>query len=156
MLHHDLKPSNIMLARHPIEGEVAKVLDFGTASLLSRYGGSQTGIAGTPLYIAPELTRREVATPASDLYSLGIVAFELVTGHPPFRGETAVETMMMHQSKELPPLPDEVALSPLGEFINWATAKERSVRLADVTSAKLTLTGERRVAFARFQLRSGL
>lgn len=147
VVHRDIKPSNVMLANHPLERHAIKVLDFGTAALRDALGRSgDGGIVGTPLYMAPELTQNAPATAASDLYSLGILAWELVMGRPPFVGESAVETMMMHVSRPVPALHSRLALSPIGEFVAWTTQKDPTVRLADVESARLILSGERRMA----------
>lgn len=92
-LHRDIKPENIFLARTPT-GEVVKVLDFG---LMKAVGTSRTssattasgGIAGTPCYMAPEILSGERASPASDVWALGVVAFEMLTGGYPSVDQTA-------------------------------------------------------------------
>jgi eukaryotic-like serine/threonine-protein kinase len=82
IVHRDLKPSNIMLTRHGV-----KVVDFGLAKLSSETGITETGrILGTPAYMSPEQSEGRAPTPASDLYSLGLVLHEMATGKLPSRG----------------------------------------------------------------------
>ncbi len=100
VVHRDLKPSNVMIAN----GEV-KVLDFGIAKVLregTEYNTlTQTGeIFGSPYYMSPEQCLGKSVDLRSDVYSLGCMLFEALTGAPPFVGETAVATMLKHQSQE--------------------------------------------------------
>jgi len=110
IVHRDLKPDNVFLVSDPDLGERAKVLDFGVAKLLDAANDAaqytQTGaLMGTPLYMAPEQAQaaRSIDERA-DLYSLGCILYELLTGQPPFRGEGAGEiiTMQMFDTPELP------------------------------------------------------
>jgi serine/threonine protein kinase len=108
VLHRDLKPSNIMIMR--VDGaEEVRIMDFGIAKVLDdTVSGAQqltkTGEAiGSPLYMSPEQCRGAKLDVRSDLYSLGCVMYESVTGAPPFLGGSSLETMMMHLEKE--PLP---------------------------------------------------
>ena len=86
LVHRDIKPANIALA-----GGGVKVLDFGIARADGPGGGTRTlGVVGTAAYLSPEQAAGEVAGPQSDLYALGCVLFEMLTGTPPFTGESAV------------------------------------------------------------------
>lgn len=105
IVHRDIKPSNIMLTTPGLdsENEHVKVLDFGIAKLLHR--GSDTDaltrtgeIFGSPLYMSPEQCAGRPVDHRSDIYSMGCVMFEVLTGAPPFSGETSLATMMIHQS----------------------------------------------------------
>jgi tRNA A-37 threonylcarbamoyl transferase component Bud32 len=92
-LHRDIKPENIFLATTPT-GEVVKVLDFGLAKAFGISGMSSTttaaaGIAGTPCYMAPEQLSGERPGPSSDVWALGVVAYEMLTGAHPFAPATA-------------------------------------------------------------------
>jgi serine/threonine-protein kinase len=101
ILHRDLKPENVMLVPEQQGSERAVVMDFGLAK--ERMAGSevtrltQTGIVlGTPEFMSPEQIRGKPLDPRSDVFSLGVLAFELLTGRLPFEGNTAQETMVAH------------------------------------------------------------
>jgi serine/threonine-protein kinase len=100
VVHRDLKPSNIMLL---LDG-TAKVMDFGIARA-RRFGGMTTtgGFLGTPDYVAPETIEGGVTEPRSDLYALGAVFYELLTGRRPFTGDTAFAILQKHCREEPPP-----------------------------------------------------
>ncbi|MBC7997380.1 MAG: serine/threonine protein kinase, partial [Leptolyngbya sp.] len=119
IVHRDIKPSNIMLP-DPTQtpAGTVKILDFGIAKFTQDGGESQaltkTGeIFGSPLYMSPEQCSGSNVDHRSDVYSLGCVLFETLTGTPPFIGETALSTMMKHQSAPIPTL-KEASLG--GEF----------------------------------------
>ena len=110
VIHRDLKPSNIMLER---SGGV-KVMDYGIARSTHLEGVTLTGyFMGTPHYSAPEAIEAK-AEPRSDLYSLGIVFFEMLTGSLPFRGGNVLE--VLHHQRETPP--------PVPSSVNYALSKE--------------------------------
>lgn len=100
IIHRDIKPENIMLAP---TGEV-KVADFGLARVVDQADGVQTtqiGITmGTPLYMSPEQAEGKAVDPRSDMYSLGVTAYHMLTGNPPFRGETALSVAVQHLKRE--------------------------------------------------------
>jgi len=105
IVHRDLKPSNILI---DAQGQ-ARVSDFGLARAAADEDAPATTtgvIAGTPSYMSPEQAagRRDEVGPASDIYSLGAVLYELLTGRPPFREETPMDTVLMVISRD-PPLP---------------------------------------------------
>ncbi len=107
VIHRDLKPSNIMLVSKKAESdpEVVKVVDFGIAKLtgvdeFNQQTLTKTGeIFGSPLYMSPEQCMGIAVDHRSDLYSLGCVLYEALTSAPPFMGESALSTMMKHQSE---------------------------------------------------------
>jgi len=104
LVHRDIKPGNLLITR---DGQV-KVTDFGIASVARGAALTSTGIlVGTPGYLAPERVAGGPATPASDLYSLGMVGYECLTGAPPFRGP-ALQVAEAHLRCPLPPLPATV------------------------------------------------
>ncbi|HEY9713682.1 MAG TPA: serine/threonine-protein kinase, partial [Chroococcales cyanobacterium] len=112
VVHRDIKPGNIMLVRGlPLEQEGSvKVLDFGIAKIMGSEDGeiqalTRTGeVFGSPLYMSPEQCSGEHVDHRSDIYSLGCVLFEALTGTPPHVGANALRTMMLHQSDTTPTL----------------------------------------------------
>jgi hypothetical protein len=106
MIHRDIKPGNLLLA----PGGTVKITDFGIAHTIGSAPLTTTGeLIGTPGYLAPERAMGEQATPASDLYSLGMLAYECLAGTPPFRG-SPLEVALAHRDRPLPPLPPSVAI----------------------------------------------
>src|SRR5262249_19188951 len=109
VVHRDLKPSNILLqtdagaaADGPLAGAIPKVADFGLARAMDADASlTATGLTvGTPEYMAPEQAAGAEAGPAADIYALGAVFSRLVTGQPPFRGDTAMEVLQALASAE--------------------------------------------------------
>ena len=104
VVHRDIKPENIMLTAG---GEV-KVADFGLARLTEAADGvelTQSGLTlGTPLYMSPEQVQGRPLDPRSDLYSLGVTCYQMLSGTPPFDGETALSVAVQHLNKEPEPL----------------------------------------------------
>lgn len=103
VIHRDVKPGNVMID----EEGTPIVTDFGIAKVAATKGLTQTGTTiGTPAYMSPEQCEARDVTPASDQYSLGAVAWEMLTGKTPFGGDSAVQTMYKHCHEPLPPLQD--------------------------------------------------
>jgi serine/threonine-protein kinase len=126
MIHRDIKPANLLLA----PGGTVKITDFGIAHTIGSAPVTASGeLVGTPGYLAPERAMGERATPASDLYSLGMVAYECLSGAPPFRG-TALEVALAHRDRPLPPLPP-TARDDVCAFVMRLTAKDPACRLND-------------------------
>ncbi len=126
LVHRDIKPGNLLLT---CDGRV-KVTDFGIAHAAGSAPITAPGIVmGTSLYMAPERIAGGPGTPASDLYSLGIVMWECLLGQPPFRG-TSPDVMAAHLHQALPPLPAWVP-APVCELVARLTAKDPAYRLSD-------------------------
>ena len=109
VIHRDLKPSNVFVVREPSGVRYAKLLDFGLAKQGPLGGGitpqSQVSmVVGTPGYMPPEQARGDPVSPQTDLYSLGVVAFEMLTGQTPFAGKTFFD-VVAKQTREPPPPP---------------------------------------------------
>ena len=104
-MHRDVKPANILVR----EDGVVKLTDFGIARAMDAIGHTRVGeMLGTPNYISPEQAVGEQATGASDLYALGVVAHEMLTGTRPFDRGTPIATAMSHVNEAPPPLGDDV------------------------------------------------
>jgi len=106
-IHRDIKPANLFLTLSPSLGDCIKVLDFGLVSLRTSQPQAITSpniVMGTPEYMAPEISRGEPARAGSDLYSLGCLAFWLLTGQEVFPRKSPLETMIAHQHAH-PPRP---------------------------------------------------
>ena len=99
IIHRDLKPQNILID----ENGVTKITDFGIAVALSENALTQTNtVLGSVHYLSPEQVRGGMATKQSDIYSLGIILYELLTGTVPFKGETAISIAIKHFQSDIP------------------------------------------------------
>jgi serine/threonine protein kinase len=130
VVHRDIKPSNILMDKH---GE-ALLTDFGIAKVMQDTGGTQltgTGsILGTPEYMSPEQAEGVSVDHRSDLYSLGVVLYELLTGQPPYQAKTPLAVVLMHVKEPLP-LPHTInpnVAEPLEQVVLKAMAKNRNQR----------------------------
>src|SRR3982751_1971401 len=132
IVHRDVKPQNVLVDE---EGS-AKVTDFGIARTLDQEGLTADGrVLGTTDYVSPEQALGHAVTGQSDLYSLGIVLFEMLTGDVPFKGDNQVAVAMKHVREQLPYVQvrrPEVS-NALAAVLDHATAKETERRYADDT-----------------------
>jgi serine/threonine-protein kinase len=157
VIHRDLKPGNIFVVQRKHAPPVVKVLDFGIAKLAAeaiedeedeQQTLTKVGVMiGTPRYMSPEQCDGAKLTPASDVYSLGIILYEMLTGTTPFSGSTALAIAMKH-SKEVPRAPREFVASipaPLEEVVLHALEKNPGDRPPDAGAFRRELyeTAER-------------
>lgn len=151
VIHRDIKPNNIMLLDDVPEGidTGVKILDFGIAKLAQREGGeiqalTRTGeIFGSPLYMSPEQCLGTKVDHRADIYSLGCVLYESLTGTPPFVGENALATMMLHQTAPIPTLkevpPNKHYPPELERLVQLMLAKNPDDRLQHISDAAFQL-----------------
>lgn len=131
IIHRDLKPQNILID----ENKNVKITDFGIAVAVSQDSLTQTNtLMGSVHYLSPEQARGSIATKQSDIYSLGIILFELLTRKVPFEGETAVSIALKHFREEIPSVREQNKEIPqaLENVIIKATAKEPAERYSSV------------------------
>ncbi|KRM96571.1 serine threonine protein kinase [Liquorilactobacillus aquaticus DSM 21051] len=131
IIHRDLKPQNILIN---VNGQV-KITDFGIALVTSEYSLTQTNtLMGSVHYLSPEQARGSAITKQSDIYSLGIILFEMLTGRVPYQGETAVSIALKHFQNEMPSVRDFDKHIPqaLENVVLHATAKGLADRYTSV------------------------
>jgi eukaryotic-like serine/threonine-protein kinase len=141
IVHRDVKPENIMITR---EG-VVKVADFGLARAYADAQITEAGtVTGTVQYLAPEQLQGEPADPRTDLYALGIVAFELLTGRLPFTGETPMAIAYKHVNERIPTPSSRNAAVPkvLDAWVASMTEKQRELRPESAAEARRDLLDE--------------
>jgi len=150
VIHRDLKPDNVFLIEVPGEPPRVKLLDFGIAKLANDEHHVERTLAGemvgTPQYVAPEQARGVVIDHRADIYSLGVVLYELITGQPPFQADNAAEMIAKHLIDPAPEpslLRDETP-EPLDDLVTAMLAKHPSGRpsLADVQATLKRVRGE--------------
>lgn len=147
LVHRDIKPGNLLLG----PADQVKITDFGICHAAGSAPVTGTGtLLGTPGYLAPERVAGQAARPASDLYSLGVVAWECLAGAPPFTG-VPIEVAIAHRDRPLPPLPATIpagvaalvaeltAKDPLARPRSAGLAAEQAGRLRDALNSQSTL-----------------
>lgn len=133
VIHRDIKPGNILLD----EDGNAYLADFGIAKDLLNINGNRTSpdaVVGSLDYISPEQARGEPVTPRTDIYSLGVTLYEMITGEHPFKASSSIERLYKHINDPLPGirnLPDDVR-DTINHIIQTATAKDPEKRYPDV------------------------
>lgn len=115
VVHRDIKPGNIFITPLPDRSWRIKVLDFGIAKVAGvRAATAPDTVLGTPGYMAPEQITGNPVSPATDLYALGILAYETLAGRPPFQGNTTAEVLDLHLDVPPPPLSSFAPNVPVG------------------------------------------
>ncbi len=147
VVHRDIKPGNIILTTDLTGAETAKIVDFGIAKMIGTDDSqnlTQTGeVFGTPLYMSPEQCLGRKVDARSDLYSLGCVLYECLSGKPPFAGSSSLETIMMHVNGALPAFDNKIISVQLKSVLLKTLSKkpeERFQSASDLTEA-LTQVG---------------
>lgn len=149
IVHRDLKPQNLKVT----PGGQVKIMDFGISCSAGGLKLSETGFLGTPYYISPEQAETSILDVRSDIYSLGVVLFEMLTGKVLFDGNSPLEIAMKHVRQPVPPVDlYRKDLSPqLRKFLNKCLAKDPSdrfqtpndmMRAVDIVSQDMELGGE--------------
>ncbi len=135
VIHRDLKPANIFLVRHGDEDDFVKVLDFGLVKNLGDKSEdlTQTGLfMGSPKYMSPEQIRGETVDGRADVYALGVIMYEMLTGKVPFDRPSSVNILMAHVNEAVPPMretnPDAAVPSLLEQIVMKAVAKKPEER----------------------------
>lgn len=127
LVHRDIKPGNLLITSDGI----VKVTDFGIAKAAEAVPLTRTGmVVGTAQYVSPEQARGKTVTASSDIYSLGVVGYELLTGQRPFNGESSVSVAIKHISEEPPELPDWLS-EETRELISICLRKDADQRYAN-------------------------
>jgi len=144
IVHRDLKPANVFIVRAPDGSEYVKLLDFGLARDTRQKSGTETGITlGTPHYMSPEQAMRpRLVTPASDVWSVGVMMYEVLSGHMPFDGET-LHAVVLHAATQqhLALIEREPTLNArLSELVEECLSKEPTERPADASALMERLT----------------
>lgn len=130
IIHRDIKPDNVFLLNMPGSPDFVKLLDFSVAKLLQEGDKmhTQAGVVfGTPQYMSPEQGRGLPLDARSDLYALGILAYEMLTGRVPFNDENPMSVIQMHLRNEVPPMPAQIPY-PVQQVVRRALEKDPARR----------------------------
>ncbi|MGM7667541.1 protein kinase domain-containing protein [Microbacterium sp. A93] len=147
LVHRDMKPENVLVSR---DGQI-KVADFGLARATTNFTGTGAALVGTVAYISPELVSGSPADERSDVYAVGIMAYEMLTGSQPFTGASPIQVAYQHLNHEVP-APSAAApglAAELDHLVLWSTAQnprdrpaDASVLLAEIRQLRSSLPDE--------------
>jgi eukaryotic-like serine/threonine-protein kinase len=139
LVHRDIKPGNLMITQN---GQV-KITDFGIAKAAAAVPLTRTGmVVGTAQYVSPEQAQGQEVTATSDIYSLGVVGYEMLAGRRPFTGDSSVSVALAHISQAPPPLSTTVS-AQARELIGIALRKDPGQRFADGNEMALAVSAVR-------------
>ncbi|GAA4194259.1 Stk1 family PASTA domain-containing Ser/Thr kinase [Gryllotalpicola kribbensis] len=129
IVHRDLKPENVLLAD---DGRI-KLGDFGLARAAANATGTGQALLGTIAYLSPELVTRGIADTRSDIYAIGIMIYEMLTGEQPFQGEQPMQIAYQHANDSVPKpsLKNPLVPPQLDDLVLWATSRDPEERPAD-------------------------
>lgn len=146
IIHRDLKPDNVLLQDKSDRPDWVKIVDFGISHLIhgSAKRLTKTGrMVGTPEYIAPEQLKDKPMDIRTDLYALGIMIYEMLTGHVPFEGESAESILMKHLMEDAPPMhkykPEFKEGTPFDAIVTKLLQKEPDARYQTATELRLDI-----------------
>jgi serine/threonine protein kinase len=151
IVHRDLKPHNVQICAKADGSPLVKILDFGVAKILASPDGSQSvktrtgSLMGTPLYMSPEQCKGAgTLDHRTDIYSLGVMLFEMVTGRPPFMAEGVGELFAKHMLEDPPPVTDFAPATPshVAAAIMKSLAKDPQARFSGMEDLRKALLGE--------------
>lgn len=137
VLHRDLKPNNIFLLNEP-EPDFVKVLDFGLAKVIEQQSQTNTqsgALLGSVAYMSPEQCQAKKVDPRTDIYSLGCILYEMLSGKPPFEADTPIGLLHRHVNDDPAELGDEIPKS-LGRIVSMAMAKSTADRYQTMKDLK--------------------
>lgn len=137
IVHRDLKPSNIIMDAHG----TPRVMDFGIAAQVSADGAKEGGLMGTPTYMAPEYVRDQVFSPKSDIFAMGLVLHEMLTGKPAIRGKSLQDVLHKIVNEPVPAPSNANARvdEKLDDIVQKALARDPDARYADAGAMKSAL-----------------
>ncbi len=160
IVHRDLKPDNVFLIPVGEDPDFVKVLDFGVARLKvqdQRLGTlTQTGMVfGTPKYMSPEQCRSPAVDHLTDIYAVGIMLFEMLTGNTPFQGENPLSLLLAHVQEALPAFaevrPDLVIPEPVEQIVRQALDKNPARRFQTAAQMRLALLDAEKAVEPKFE-----
>ncbi|HEY9791843.1 MAG TPA: serine/threonine-protein kinase [Candidatus Obscuribacterales bacterium] len=150
LVHRDLKPSNIIVLQQEDGGDLIKIVDFGIAKFTNKDAGqfsarlTQTGeVFGSPMYMSPEQCQGHQLDPRSDIYSLGCLMYETLTGTAPYFGDSFMSIAMQHMNAPMPPFvesaPDSKVPAAIEEVVSKTMAKDPDQRFQTVGEVRQAL-----------------
>jgi serine/threonine-protein kinase len=138
VVHRDVKPENLFLVHSPDGREQVKVVDFGFSHLPGDAEDARGRVVGTPEYMAPEQSRGAPADARADIYSLGVVLYEMLAGHAVFAGDYA-EVALRHAREAPPPIAAALAPAELDAVVRRALAKAPEARFPSMEAFRIAL-----------------